>query len=322
MDRKKVEMSKENLKFVSVPFDTIQLLSAGLRRVVGRQTKEVTKLALEHGGFLAGGFARKLARALPELYPYSTEDDENELHWYLNGGGTIDTESTYTKQFGWKQGAGDVDLFFPDKEKLQAFLAAFRAFNGTLAEPLKTKPSNFGNALEILCDGWALVQVVTFKTLPIEETLREFDIMNATATFTKDSFISPEGWRELEEQKMMRVVNWRSPMVFKRMKKWESKHRVQPTQDTVDCMMTEAIRLILAVKDGKHPIVQQNIKDYTERVLMYCNSYRHRLPEESLLLLASMPHGEDYSNVTIGGQCLRELKKRLGEEIEGSDTYD
>ena len=141
------------------------------------------KSALEAGGWICGGFARRLL---------------------LNR-----TSRTYFRSVSVETPLGDIDLFFNSHADALA------------ATPKGVRKSLAGFAKEL--NDVVKVQFVDDPNLikpTIEETLSSFDIVNCQVAINDRCVIMPEGWRELEASKLLQIARNDTPFLGSRLLKY------------------------------------------------------------------------------------------------------
>lgn len=169
--------------------------------MVGGETAcRIMLLAFSHGAYVAGGMAKVML---------NIHKKEHIVDHYISSNN------------------GDIDLFFQDQCALTAFWTDFNSDEVLMGAqiPIKMIPPGPGpwNATELVCNH-IRIQVINRYVGPIIDQLNRFDIFNAMVAFNLDSFIIPVSWRELEEHRLLHVVNWSSIFVIHRLSKWKYKH--------------------------------------------------------------------------------------------------
>ena len=161
-----------------------------------RNTREV-RLALQSGGFIAGGFARALLSKTP-------------IRGYLNP--------------GYDSLPGDVDIFFKSSEDAEQAAALLGtdvypsqggfAKEGSSKLPLSDCGSSYLSFKIQLVDATDLI----FPT--VEETLNRFDFVNCQVALIGDDLIYPREWHDLEKQKRLKIANIKAPFMGNRVNKY------------------------------------------------------------------------------------------------------
>ena len=178
-------------------------------------TLKLLALALEHGGYIAGGFAVVVARHLllqqPDLFAAILRHTRGQVGQYGGYHGDIDV---------WFPNAASLNQFLNDPRRLTA-----ASINQFLDTPLRltgtvVKRTVTGSAIEYVVDGDVKVQVVTRWLRPIEDQISHFDIYNAMVGLTNTTLVVPEHWEELERANVLHVHQWNSSYTMKRLFKY------------------------------------------------------------------------------------------------------
>ena len=158
-----------------------------------RRTTPVIDSTLNYGGWICGGFARHL------LLDGSTES-------YLS--------SMINNQIVT---AGDIDLFFPSVEVVKEVIKRHDAL---------TSPSQGGFAREMRSSWQRQYVKIQFVDHPdliqptIEGTLSRFDLVNCHVGIDSEHIYFPEGWREIESQRLIRIAHGDAPFLGSRILKY------------------------------------------------------------------------------------------------------
>ena len=158
-----------------------------------RSTKEV-RIALESGGFIAGGFARAL------LNKQSISD-------YL-------TPSNYDLL------PGDVDIFFKHKEDAERATALLGADIYPSQGGFAKEGSSRLSGLHHLTFRVQLVDASDLIFPTVEETLARFDFVNCQVALVGDYLIFPQEWHDLEKKKLLKIANIEAPFMGNRVNKY------------------------------------------------------------------------------------------------------
>lgn len=159
-----------------------------------RQSSPAIEATFRSGGWLCGGFARHL------LIGGSTEN-------YITGRRGSETQMR----------SGDVDLFFPD------VATANRVISNECTD---ARPSQGGFAKED-STRWrrnhVKVQLVDHPDLvqpTIESTLAKFDLVNCQVGIDGEHIYFPEGWKEIERMRLIRIAHNNTPFLGSRILKY------------------------------------------------------------------------------------------------------
>ena len=158
------------------------------------------KLALDNGGFIAGGFARALLRKDP-------------IRKYL---------SSYKES-----NPGDIDIFFRHKDHAVATVAQLgKDFYSSQGGFAKEGPSGLVFDASDLRDGALqhfMIQIVDSPDLilpTVEETLLQFDFVNCQVALVGTDLVYPREWHELEEKMLLKISNINAPFMGTRVNKY------------------------------------------------------------------------------------------------------
>lgn len=263
-----------SIEFQRTPSRVFDALGQVKPRIIGQQTATALRLAFKHGAYVAGGFARIIA-----VHELGTETGDDRIRRYLGVGQSIERNARL-----WKASKGDVDLFFPHLKALELFwadVALDPVLKGIPIHPMKSNA-----CVELDCDKDTVVQVITSRTAPIEMMLSGFDLYNAMVAFNGEEFIEPVGWRALEEQRMVHVVNWTSPYVINRITKWFYKHHMKNlSPKTASEIGPYALEVVARLQ--KEPIVMPWGTMTYHSVVNKLKKFLPLLPNEELARLIS-----------------------------------
>ena len=162
-----------------------------------RSAKEV-RIALESGGFIAGGFARAL------LNKQSIRD--------------------YLAPNNYDLLPGDVDIFFKckeDAERAAEFLGPdVYPSQGGFAKEGSSRLSLENYGLSHLTFKIQLVDASDLIFPTVEETLARFDFVNCQVALVGDDLIFPREWHDLEKKKLLKIANIEAPFMGNRVNKY------------------------------------------------------------------------------------------------------
>lgn len=272
--------------------------------VLTPNTVELIRLAFNHGGYVAGGFARHVMINLDKLDSRHNSPSEissltSNLRGYLQNYRRVENSWSHVNR-------GDIDIFFPHNNNLQQFLLArvdAHVSSVTMLEPKSNR------AIDFVSDKDTLVNVITGFTFPKEEQLSRFDIVNAMVAFDDDEIVVAKDWQGYEEKKQLHVVNWESIFIVSRIAKWMRKHKLSTLSPTTASLVaSRALDIIKELGDrdkawhttsitpGILGVVGSNVtkipayKSYA--VLQSLKALLPMLSNEQLLLLSTV-YGHD-----------------------------
>lgn len=295
----------------------------------------ITRVALDMGAYIAGGFAYRLLSLYsrgwkPYWRPIKLGSSEQQIRE-----AKIQAEIEHKVfRYLYEEIGGDIDVFFTNK-------AAFDEFN------TKLQKSDLAKLCETKRDGKLLDYRIENTSVPsgwlqrpnlqviltahdIDVMLPSFDIKNAMVGFTKNQLISAEGWYELELRKELHVENWR-PMpdtigTIRRIFKWFSKHsfrKLTPAtasklgsvtfdaldwaeKNKTDSNLGEISKIVCT--DGNEFAITLN------QLLGFVRQYLPALTSEQLVLLSTvMPHNS--TGYTFVENPMRVLQERFNESM-------
>lgn len=189
-------------------------------RCLNEDTKRLITFAFNHGGFVAGGFAREVLTPMRALDANDDGQESEPLAWrvnrYLKRDSVIDRKNPW-----WKALRGDIDIFFPTINSRTAFFKAVALDNVLSKIPVfdsKTKACK-----EFDCEDTS-VGVVVMCQGDVEDLLSSFDIQNAMIAFDDEYVYRDSSWLDLEAAKTFHVASWStSTYAVARTFKWFSR---------------------------------------------------------------------------------------------------
>lgn len=288
-------------------FDIVTNLSTCRPKILKPNAASLLSLALEHGGFVAGGFARIVAndRQNIDIQRNSVGD---QIYYYLNLG---DTYNLNGKNPFVKVDRGDIDVFFPTH-------GAYVDFCSKLTDNLRSdtiRITNIGSSFtgaadNVICDG-IMFQFIRFRFLPVEEMLETFDIGNVRVAFTNSEIIESPTRVQLEKDRILHVANFSGPYVFHRLEKMFRNAKYDSlSKETVENITPRLLDLVKKLKE--QPITKLPRRLTYEKVLNVTSRFLPFLKNEDLLLLTSVypADGDTYS--PIKGNSIKILLERAG----------
>ena len=197
----------------ALPRSFISMMSGA--HALNNRTLVLLKAAFDCGGYIGGGFGIVMADRLLGVKTQRGWELEDSVRHHL-GSPRLDK----TNHFPFA-GSSDIDVWFPDEN------AKDRFFNYQCVKDLEhcAAPSFTGAATEYVIPNDARVQIITRFMAPIEEQLATFDIYNAMVGLTEHEMLVPEGWVELENERVVHVASWASPWTPNRVIKYLARKR-------------------------------------------------------------------------------------------------
>lgn len=214
-----------NIEFdvIDMGYDVVSELTN--RGVFLTSTAEHLKRIDKAGGFIAGGFAAKIAQLLHDGRSINYAGS-HELRNYI-------TMSSYSvvDRSAWKSYVGDVDVYFDDCIKAQDHIRNASFIDRTL---VSSTPGGYG--YEAICSHdtstvgrWQatetqLVQYITSYHGNPEEVCNTFDIYNAACAIKGNLLYRPKDWNLLAEKRCIHLVRLNTEYTINRLSKWINKH--------------------------------------------------------------------------------------------------
>jgi hypothetical protein len=259
------------------------------------------KIVWDHGGYIAGGFARMVAaldassRGELNIYPvWRRESSWRALESYteLVHAAPPHPSGKASTHWKWRGAVGDVDFFFPNEVAARAALGSVMKAFGERAHRETTAA---GYAEEVTYDQ-CRYQFITRVNGALEDVLSGFDLTNAKVALLPESILTPPEWLELEEARAIGIDLWSKPNLLWRVKKWASKHlyRRLRTSDE-DRFVNLVFDAFEAVKDGTlkrwdRPITKHEVQRF---VKMFIYSLEPGIALKASMLL------DDYDRMNV-----------------------
>jgi hypothetical protein len=205
---------------------------------------DLIKDALNSGGWIAGGFVRNVLLGA-NLADY--------LHWHR----------APRDAFERAKSQGDIDIFFPSEQIANDVINRHQQATGKSLELSVGKFAMESNGhLQGL--GAVKIQLVNHKDHcagSIDDCLDRFDFKNCKVALNKTHFFYPEGWRELEATRMLKIDSTHSPFLGSRIVKYLN-HRdmIGLTPDSAELMTTWLCRAATETFPGYSDTHLQGIK--------------------------------------------------------------
>lgn len=187
-----------------------------LDEILSSSAWNILEQAFNQGGYIAGGFARKLYRCLDGI------DNIRSVNEYL-----------YVR-------GGDVDVFFPSKDSCDR--ASFNIHGwGLIANNdfayTFTKLNGRGNLNKI--------QYVKHFTAPPEEMLASFDIVNAMVALTRTGIYIDDRVIELESKKTLDLDSVDGMRTIMRVMRWTWRHELPTLTPSAVNMINSFVKQIM-----------------------------------------------------------------------------
>jgi hypothetical protein len=183
-------------EFIKVPVASV-ISDSELNTLMGILGRKEIKIALDNGGFIAGGFARALLRN-DSIKQYLTDFQDRS--------------------------PGDIDIFFRHKANADSAIAQL----GHDFYPSQGGFAKEGTA-KLLFDteeysSWSFkIQLVDSTDLifpTVEETLARFDFVNCQVALVGTDLIYPREWHDLEKNMLLKIANINAPFMGSRVNKY------------------------------------------------------------------------------------------------------
>jgi hypothetical protein len=226
-------------------------------------TANLLQTALEHGGYIAGGFGTLIARHyLLDGFKDLEDGVFDGIRRHLGQPQPPDPERVFKNA-----GCGDIDVWFPNIRNLSAFMHDQRRTDFIARKQITVTPTLTNAALEHLIDGDARVQVITRWLQPLEDQIAAFDIYNGAVAVTENTITVPEHWEMLEKANMLHVSTWASPWTINRFLKWvDRKGYKNVTPSVAEHVMKEVFNALeWHAKWGDAPLQDEKIKELINR---------------------------------------------------------
>lgn len=250
--------------------------------------------AMEKGGYVAGGFARKILRVGKFKDP--AYGIKGYLGWDLSG------------PSDW---AGDIDIFFPTTN---AYFTAelSNVWKATMRTPYFDTFRPNKDAVSI--------QYIKGKTAPIAEMLNTFDIINAKVAFDRHHVYYDDRCLDLERQNVLQVDHVTRIKTMLRICRWRVRHNL-PTlhPETREIFNTELNNLMSHCSDVNETIGNDEDDDPITIRQLYDRVSKHRplIDNETLmsmwLLVGNLIGKQNYASAQdYVSWAEGELNKRAG----------
>ena len=188
-----------------------------IERTLSLSCTDAIMKSLSVGGYLTGGFARRLAVALLAKNGIIRLDD-GSLKWrnlrhsvFLGQGRSVD----FGRNKWWKSEVDDIDMFFPTEEIALSVVSQVRSELPVLWD--SPTPAGYGHEFVL---GDNILQVITKVTGTPEEVTDGFDLANAKVWLDSSGIHVPDGWIEMEERRLLGIDRSDKLNLLWRVYKW------------------------------------------------------------------------------------------------------
>ena|SRR3990167_2532553 len=221
----------EKLSFKKIEFDEpiIDILhrQRGPRGscAINQATYTLLKECEKFGGFIAGGFASRVARA--HLTKGDIRSDVEAIDYIMRYTVSQDLSKGFwgTRRKYAKFKVGDIDVYFENLSTSGRLIESTLQFTTNGNYIVDETPAGFG--VEMGCFGsrdGQIVQLITKYAGTYEEVTSTFDIYNAACVIKENTLYIPEEWEWLAKNRYLHLRKWNGPWVLQRMSKWCNKH--------------------------------------------------------------------------------------------------
>jgi hypothetical protein len=175
------------------------------------------------------------------------------------------------------------------------------------------------------------VQLIKAYTGRPVDVMMTFDMVNCMTAVTENAIIQETRFKELEEQRKIKVVSWSSPFVIHRLIKYLYKDRERTLDDETRRQLIPAIvELARRANTGEFddPAYGNIGKDFVYRKLRHLvGDFMKKFTNEELLMVSLLKGFDDramHDNDAAYNYALRELlrRNRPKENISGNANDD
>lgn len=248
------------------------------QRIMYASSIQSLSTAIDCGGFVSGGFACFLARALLHDHVMTRETEAwKRLFAYVDSKPNFDEFRAIT---------GDVDVFFPTQT------AAYAATSRVLEKNVyPNTPTRGGYGREIRASNNVFQFIHKIHGEP-EHVLGGFDIANAKVYLDRRGLHFTNRWNDLERKRFLAVDSWDKSNLLWRLNKWFRKHSyVDFSADDHEKFVDYVFRLLTETQHGQ--IIRWGNKIGPADIKRIAKRYWHYLPMRDLLLLSAAYDGYD-----------------------------
>lgn len=171
--------------------------------------------ALDAGGWICGGFVRHLLLDMP-LADYISVNPDGRT--------------------------GDIDIFFSNQDDANR-AAGVAILQGNGCDNIQTSWGGFAKNMNARFNRRNVtIQFVNHPDLlksTVEETLDGFDFLNCKVAITREGLVIAEGWRDVEDLRLLKICNTTSPFLGSRIMKYLTNKGLHGLTDDSQSLMTE-----------------------------------------------------------------------------------
>jgi hypothetical protein len=173
-------------------------------------TRTVLKNVFDRGGFVAGGFARHLAR---HVFFGESFDDHFD---------------------------GDVDIYFKNELDLDDFKRWLSSNSMRVSESITN------SAFNVYINRQA--QVITAFRGSVAEVLDTFDFVNVKAAFDDKRLYVDDRWQSYEQENELHVDDWNSVWLFTRIHKYTERRELKQSPEMKEKLADEVIKRFVLMR--------------------------------------------------------------------------
>lgn len=212
------------------PIDWLHELSS--HKIIGATTQRILRECIDHGGYITGGFARNLSRCIMferNILPQpETKFGVKIWEWLERYCNRVTIAKAAHRRLGpydrqWKNGIGDIDIFFPTEEIAVRTCKWVTDSAGCGLSCEWSSSTMAGYGMEYIA-GDNLLQLITKLTGGPDDVLRSFDLTNAQIYLDCAGLHWNNAWCQLEERKLLGIDRWDKPNLLWRVNKWFSRN--------------------------------------------------------------------------------------------------
>lgn len=294
------------------------------------------------GGYVSGGFATELARAILtrdgtlKIFDKNCQIQMNEL-WLLNNlrVKTLIRHGAYVKSSAdelkntqsqkairfWKIGVTDVDVFFPGVDSANSALQKIENEVVTI----DMIPSLAKYATEVIVGSTTnanILQVITSFTGQPADVLGQFDLANPRVYFDSAGLHWTDDWADLEERRLLGIDRTDKQNLLWRASKWFHDHKyVDFRKGDHEKLFDVIMSAVELSKSGKLKRFGNDVNVYSIKSLF--KRFWHVMPAKILLMSSFMCDTYETKELykKIGRQCgTLSTSGREGDFVQNEDV--
>lgn len=221
------------------------------KKVCNKDAIKFFELVISRKGYVSGGFARVLANQLLHKNKSDIFSIEGTLKKYITPRSNVDFNNPLFR----KGGAGDVDIFFKNKE--HAMITKDSVISELNPQYCRNTIAYFGYDIYY---GNTCFQLITKINGTPEDVLNTFDISNAKVYLDEQGIHYSDEWKDLEEKRLLGIDISNKPNILWRVRKWLSKHNY------VDLRPGDHEKIVDALYDAADKINDKSLIRYNKPV--------------------------------------------------------